>query len=114
MGERAHPLYTAAPRASGATTALHRNARRDMSRHMRTTVRLDDALLDQARREAANRGETLTALIAQGLRLVLAQSRSPRRAKHVALPVCRAGGGTLPGINLDDSSGLLDAMEMRR
>ena len=77
-------------------------------------MRLDDALLDQARREAAHRRETLTALIEQGLRLVLAQSRSPRRGKRIALPVCRAGGGTLPGIDLNDSSSLLDAMEMRR
>ncbi|HUI77227.1 MAG TPA: hypothetical protein VLY24_04910 [Bryobacteraceae bacterium] len=81
---------------------------------MRTTVRLDSALLDQAKREAADRHETLTALIEQGLRLVLAQSRSPRRRKRIALPVCRAGGGTLPGIDLNDSSTLLDAMEMRR
>jgi len=85
-----------------------------MSRHMRTTVRLDDGLLQQAKREAARRRETLTALIEQGLRLVLAQSRSPRRGKPVSLPVCRAGGGTLPGIDLNDTSSLLDAMEMRR
>ena len=45
----------------------------DMSRHMRTTVRLDDALLEQAKREAARRGETVTALIERGLRLVLAR-----------------------------------------
>jgi hypothetical protein len=81
---------------------------------MRTTVRLDDALLQQAKREAANRRETLTALIEQGLRLVLAQSRSSRRGKRVTLPVCRAGGGTLPGIDLNDTSSLLDVMEGRR
>jgi predicted DNA-binding ribbon-helix-helix protein len=39
---------------------------------MRTTVRLNDALLKAAKREAAKRDETLTALIDQGLRLVLA------------------------------------------
>ena len=46
-----------------------------MSRHMRTTVRLDDALLDQARREAQRRGETVTALIEKGLRLELAHAK---------------------------------------
>jgi len=87
----------------------------DMSRHMRTTVRLDDALLDQAKREAANRHETLTALIEQGLRLVLAQSRSPQsRRKRVVLPICRAGGGVLPGVDLNNNAGLLDLMEGRR
>lgn len=84
-----------------------------MSRHMRTTVRLDDALLQQARREAARRHETLTALIEQGLRLVLAGTRSSERRRSVTLPVCKAGGGTRPGIDLNDTSSLLDAMEGR-
>jgi hypothetical protein len=53
---------------------------------MRTTVRLDDTLFEQAKREAARRHATLTALIEQGLRLVLAQSRSARRSKRVILP----------------------------
>jgi hypothetical protein len=75
---------------------------------MRTTVRLDDALLDQAKREAARRHATLTALIEQGLRLVLVQSRSVRRRKRVTLPVSKVGGGTLPGIDLNDTSRLLD------
>jgi hypothetical protein len=75
---------------------------------MRTTVRLDDALLEQVKREAAHRHETVTALIEQGLRLVLAQARSPQtRRKRVVLPTCRAGGGVLPGV-------LLDVMEGKR
>ena len=82
---------------------------------MRTTVRLDDALLEQAKREAAHRHETLTALIEQGLRLVLAQSRSPQsRRKRVVLPTCRASGGVLPGVDLNDNAALLDVMENRR
>ena len=82
-----------------------------MSRHMRTTVRLDDALLHQAKREAARRHETLTSLIEQGLRLILAQSRSPRKKRpHVALPVSGAGG-LLPGVDLSNSAALLDLME---
>ena len=87
----------------------------DMSRHMRISVCLDDSLLEQAKSEAARRGETLTALIEQGLRLVLAQSR-PRehRRRGGVLPTCRAGGGLLPGIDLDDSAALLDITEHRR
>jgi hypothetical protein len=85
-----------------------------MSRHMRTTVRLDDSLLEQAKREAARRHETLTALIEQGLRLVLAQSRLARRRKRVDLPTCRAGGGVLPGVDLNNSAALLDLMDGRR
>lgn len=85
-----------------------------MSRHMRTTVRLDDALLERARREAARRGETLTALIERGLRLVLARPERTAQKRHVDLPVCREGGGPLPGVDLDDSATLLDIAEGRR
>jgi hypothetical protein len=81
---------------------------------MRTTVRLDDVLLDRARREAERRGVTLTSLIERGLRLELARShRRPERTR-VDLPVCREGGGTLPGVDLDDSADLLDIAEGRR
>ena len=81
---------------------------------MRTTVRLDDALLDRARREAARRGETLTSLIERGLRLVLASPQKRSAPHHVEIPVCRAGGGTLPGVDLDDGAFLLDIVEGRR
>jgi hypothetical protein len=81
---------------------------------MRTTVRLDDALLEQAKREAADRHQSLTALIEQGLRLILAQSRSPQpHRKRVVLP--RSGsGGVLAGVELYDNAALLDAMEERQ
>jgi hypothetical protein len=79
---------------------------------MRTTVRLDDALINQAKREAERRGETLTALIEQGLRLVLAQSRTRRQREPVKLTVSEAGVGLLPGIDLNDSAALLDIMEL--
>ncbi|HYL76044.1 MAG TPA: hypothetical protein VEU96_17675 [Bryobacteraceae bacterium] len=80
---------------------------------MRTTVRLDDALLEQAKREAARRQETLTALIERGLRLALAQSRTRHRPRRVVLPVSSARGSVLPGVDLNDSSALLDRMEGR-
>ena len=51
---------------------------------MRTTVRLAEALLGRAKREAARRGVTLTALIEQGLRLAMARPGSFFRAAPVA------------------------------
>ena len=80
---------------------------------MRTTIRLDEALLERARAEAAKRKTTLTSLIEQGLELVL--RRPMRRPEHhpVALPECRAGGGTLAGIDLNDSASLFDHMDGR-
>ena len=75
---------------------------------------MDDALLEQARKEAARRGETLTSLIERGLRLVLARPQERSRRRRVEIPVCREGGGTLPGVDLDDSATLLDIIEGRR
>jgi len=79
---------------------------------MRTTVRLDDALLRRAKKEAKRSGETLTSLIERGLRLVLAGGRKRTGRSRVELPVCMASG-LLPGIDLDDSAALLDIMEGR-
>lgn len=84
-----------------------------MFRHMRTTVRLDAMLLERAKREAAKRGITLTALIEQGLRLTMTTPSTAKATRRVSLPVCRRGGGTLPGVGLDDSADLLDRMEGR-
>ena len=77
-------------------------------------MRLDDTLLERARREAQRRGVTLTALIERGLRLVLANPQKRPQRRHVEIPVCREGGGTLPGVDLDDSAALLDIIEGRR
>lgn len=79
----------------------------------RTTVRLEDALLDQVKREAARRGQTVTTLIGQGLRLVLA-GRTRRCHAPFVLPVSPQTGGTLPGVDLNDSADLLDIMEGRK
>jgi len=76
---------------------------------MRTTIRLNDGLLDQARREAQRRGMTLTALIEEGLRLELARAKTPR--PRVELPVGDHDGGLMPGVNLDNNAELLDLLE---
>ncbi len=81
---------------------------------MRIAVRLDDALLEKAKREAARRNQTLTALIEQGLRLVLARPDSGRKRARVVLPVSSATGGTLPGVDLNDTAAVMDIVEGRR
>jgi len=78
---------------------------------MKIRVRLDDVLLDRARREAVQRGTTLTALLEQGLRLALSQPMRPSKNDHVSLPECRAAGGVLPGVDLDRSARLFDRMD---
>jgi hypothetical protein len=81
---------------------------------MRTTVRLDEGLLREAKAHAARRGETVTALIERGLRLVLATSRARPRRTRIVLPVSKATGGTRAGVDLNDSSAVLDALDARR
>jgi hypothetical protein len=76
---------------------------------MRTTVRLDDALLAEAKALAASTGRTLTRVIEDALRETLAR-RPPTERRHAELPVVR-GGRLRPGVNLDSMSDLLDIME---
>ena len=77
--------------------------------HMRTTVRLRNDLLKRARERAAADGRTLTSLIEEGLVRVLEEPR-PGRSRKVALPVSRARGGLLPGVDLNRSGDLEDLM----
>ena len=77
---------------------------------MRTTIRLDDDLLARAKQLAARTGRTLTSVIEDALRAALAPRRPRRAAGRVALPTW-GSGGVLPGVDLDDSASLLDAME---
>lgn len=81
---------------------------------MRTTIRLKDELLERAKREAGRRGITLTAMIEQSLLSFMRKpaQKTPQR-QRVALPICRAGGGTQPGVNISDSAATLDRMEGR-
>lgn len=81
---------------------------------MRTTVRLEPNLLAKAKREAARRGTTLTALIEQGLLTVLHRPHvsEPRTAYH--LPISVESDGLQAGVDLDDSSDVLDLMDDRR
>lgn len=62
--------------------------------------------------EAARTGRTLTAVIEEALRAALAPRRA-RGRERVELPTF-GSGGLLPGVDLDDTASLLDAMEDRR
>lgn len=80
---------------------------------MRTTVRLSAELLRKAKKKAAENGQTLTSLIEEGLKVVLADPGLPRRHRLVQLPLSKASGGTLPGVDLNRSSELEDRMDLR-
>jgi hypothetical protein len=63
----------------------------------RTTVRLPADLLNRAKRKAAADGRTLTALIEDGLRMVVADKPKSAKRRRVVLPVSSATGGPMPG-----------------
>jgi hypothetical protein len=76
---------------------------------MRTTVRINDELLRRAKKRAADEGRTLTSLIEDGLVLILAKPKEGRR-ERVQLPVSKASGGVLPGIDLNRTGDLEEVM----
>ena len=73
----------------------------------RTTVRLPDELLRRAKRKAAAEGRTLTALIEDGLRLVVANREEKPARPYRKFPVSKAEGWVLPGIDIEKFSDVL-------
>ena len=77
---------------------------------MRTTLILDDDLLHRAKQEAARSRRTLTSVIEDALRELLA--RGPGSPVHEAYRVRPFDGhGLQPGVDLDDSAALTDLMD---
>ena len=77
---------------------------------MRTTIRLDDRLLADTKKLAAESGRTLTAVIEDALREVVGRRRKPGRAVRPKFTTFR-GKGLCAGVDLDTSAALLDLME---
>jgi hypothetical protein len=77
---------------------------------MRTTVRLDEQLLTEAKKLAAESGRTLTAILEDALREALARRSPEHKRARVRLKTFK-GDGLRPGVDLDDSAALLDTME---
>ena len=77
---------------------------------MRTTIRLDDALLREAKHEAAKTGMTLTRVIEESLRERLARAAASAESRVRVRLKTVGGTGLCPGVDLDDSAALLDLM----
>jgi len=77
---------------------------------MRTTIRLDDQLLTEVKQLAAQTGQTLTTIIEDALRQMLATRQEMAQRSPVKL-ITISGNGLQPGVNLDDSAVLLDLMD---
>lgn len=78
---------------------------------MRTTVRLEDALMKEAKVRAAEEGITLTQLIAEALRSRLAGMRGVEDAgAPVDLP-SYGKGGLRAGVDLSDNRAVSDLLD---
>lgn len=77
---------------------------------MRTTIKIDDRLLAEAKTRAADSGRTLNAVVEDALREAFARRAATPRQPRPTLPVFR-GSRLVPGVDLDDSAALLDLME---
>lgn len=81
-----------------------------MLKHMRTTINLPDDLMLRTKKAALEADTTLTEFIADALRASLAERRHKNRDR--VLKINPSGtGGVLPGVDLDDTSALLDIMD---
>ncbi len=78
---------------------------------MRTTLNLDDRLMREAKKRAAEQGETLTQIFENALRAYLRPlSRRPNKFRFKPL-VKR--GRAVAGVNWDDRDSLYERMEGR-
>ena len=77
-----------------------------MVNHMKTTLNISDVTMRALKREAARRGQTMSALVEAALRGVI--SPKPKRARLPKLP--RFHGG-IPRVNVADRNALYDFME---
>jgi len=77
---------------------------------MKITIRLDEALLRQTKKLALETGRTLTAVIEDALREVLARRKDVKTYTKVRFTTF-GGSGLRLGVDLDSSAALLELME---
>ncbi len=76
---------------------------------MRTTIRLDEDLLTEAKKAAIERGKTLNGVISDALRADL--KRGEEAVAEEPFRVTTFRGELRPGVDLDNSAELVDRME---
>ena len=79
---------------------------------MRTTLNLDDALMRNLKRRAAETGRTLTSLVEEAIGSLLDGETEPTPDYRLRWVIVE--GGARPGIDLSDRDALMDLMDGRR
>jgi hypothetical protein len=79
---------------------------------MRTTITLDDRLLERLKKRAAESGTSVSGLIEGAVRLLLQASASQRRDRFDL--VTFGEGGQFTALNIDKTAALLEADDVER
>lgn len=80
---------------------------------MRTTITLDEQLISQLKRRAAEQGTSVSKLVEQAVRLFVRSPRTPTAAQAFEL-VTFGKGGRFSRHNIDRASALLEADDVER
>jgi hypothetical protein len=80
---------------------------------MRTTVRIDDALLAEAKAYAARHNRSLTSVLEDALRELLNRHRDRTERAPVRLDVFH-GDGLMPGVDIDSSARLHELLDQEQ
>lgn len=80
--------------------------------HMKTTLEIDDRLLERAKRYASSKGTTLRAVVEDALRAQLAPRPETRARYRFAPPIVR--GSSPPPVDVADRNSLYDLLDERR
>lgn len=75
---------------------------------LKTTLNIDDSVMERLKREAARQGRTMSDLVESALRLLFQMRRS--RPELPPLPTFRSGGAL---VDVADRQALYEAMEGR-
>ena len=79
--------------------------------HMKTTLEIDDRLLERAKRYAAAQGTTLRAIVEESLRARLAPRSQARQSYRFSPPTVR--GDRAPAVDVADRNALYDLLDDR-
>lgn len=77
---------------------------------MRTTVRLDDQLLKEAKLRAAASGKTMSEVLEEAIRRGFTTTEPLPARRYLKLRSFK-GTGTMPGVDIYDSAALLDILD---
>ena len=73
----------------------------DMVFHMKTTLNIDDSVMQRLREEAARQGRTMSELVEAGLRRLLDESEQDTAQVREPLPQWHSGGALVDVVDRD-------------